>query len=376
MTPPIEGSCDPAFAPVRDAFAENFAQRGERGAAVAVSRGGRLVVDLWGGWRDCARTEPWKADSMVCMMSVVKAISALLVHVLADRGRIDLDAPVAAYWPEFAQNEKQDVLVRHVLDHRAGVPALSRALPANAVFDWTAMTDAIAAEHVRWRPGTVPAYHPVTMGFIAGELIRRTAGVMPGAFLREIAAELGGLDYFIGVPSDALARCAELSGDYAGTIFGASDPATLAYTSIAQVRPEMFNTAAFRRAQIPSINGHGTPRAVAMLFGSLAQCRAGRRGTPISTSALERATTQQWHEIEQTSNQERRMALGFLLGGVKEVPINDNPRSFGHGGAGGALAFADPDLDLGFAYGPSHLYGGQAPSPRTKALVDAVIACA
>jgi CubicO group peptidase (beta-lactamase class C family) len=375
LTPRVEGTCDGAFAAVRDAFAENFANREEHGAAVAVWHRGRLVVDLWGGWRDCAATAPWAADTMVCMMSVVKAVTALLVHVLADRGHLDLDKPVSAYWPEFAQGGKVGVLVRHVLDHRAGVPAISNELPPGAVLDWNAMIDAIAGEPPRWPAGTVPAYHVVTMGFIAGEVIRRVTGSTPGMFLREVAAELGGLDYYISVPAADIARCADVSGDYRGTIFGANDPATLAYTSVAQVRPEMFNTAAFRRAEIPSINGHGTARAIATLFGRLAQCRAGRADTPISTAALERATMEQWHGIEQTSMQERRMALGFLLGGVEDVPINDNPRSFGHGGAGGALAFADPDLDLGFAYGPSRLHGRKGASPRTKALVDAVMTC-
>ncbi len=356
---------------MRDAFSENFASREEHGAAVAVWKRGELVVDLWGGWRDRAGTVPWAADTIVCMMSVVKAITALMVHVLADRGRIDLDRPVAFYWPEFAQRGKDAVLVRHVLDHRAGVPAISHEMSPHAVFDWATMTNAIAEEPARWPAGTVPAYHPVTMGFIAGELVRRVTGSMPGAFLRDITK---GIDYYIGVPSEALVRCAEIFGNYAGTIFGATDPTTLAYRSIAQLQPKMFNTDAFRRAEIPSINGHGTPRAVATLFGHLAQCRAHQRTDFISPAALSRATEEQWHAIELTSMQERRMALGFLLGGVEDVPINANARSFGHGGAGGALAFADPDLELGFAYGPNHLHGRKGVSPRTKALVDAVMA--
>lgn len=372
MIASIQGTCDAAFAAVRDAFSENFASREEHGAAVAVSIRGQLVVDLWGGWRDRAGTVPWAADTIVCMMSVVKAIIALLIHMLADRGQIDLDRPVAFYWPEFAQGGKDAVLVRHVLDHRAGVPAISHEMPPSALFDWTAMTDAIAQEPARWPAGAVPAYHAVTMGFIVGELVRRLTGSTPGAFLRDVT---GGFDYYIGVPPEALDRCAEIFGNYAGTIFGATDRATLAYQSIAQVHPELFNADAFRRSEIPSINGHGTPRAVATLFGRLAQCRADKRADFISTSALSRATEEQWHAIEQSSMQERRMALGFLLGGVADVPINANARSFGHGGAGGALAFADPDLELGFAYGPSHLHGGKGASPRTKALVDAVMAC-
>lgn len=371
---PVEGTCDPVFAPVREAFVQNFASRDEHGAAVAVYRRGRLVVDLWGGWRDVRRSQPWAADTIVCMMSVVKAVTALLVHVLADKGEIDLDERVAHYWPEFARNGKDAVLVRHALDHRAGLPAIRHDLPPGAVFDWEAMIAAIEAEPLEWPPGSVPAYHPVTMGFIAGELVKRVTGKTPGTCLREVARDIPGFDYFIGVPARALPRCAEIHGDYAGTIFGASDRSTLAYWSIAPVTSGMFNTEAFRRAEIPSINGHGTPRSIAALFGELALCRAGKRGGLISPEAIDRATQEQWHAVEQTSMQERRMGVGFILGGLH--PLNANRRSFGHGGAGGALAFADPDLELGFAYGESHLHGQMTMSPRTKALVDAVMRCA
>ena len=375
-TPPVEGTCDERYLPLREAFATNLATLDEHGAAVAVWRDGRLVVDLWGGWRDQAGTLRWTADTLVCMMSVVKGVSAMLVHVLADRGLVDLDCPVAHYWPAFAQGGKSAVLVRHALDHRAGIPALANEVPRDTVFDWDAMTAAIAAEPARWAAGTVPAYHPVTMGFILGELIRRTTGIMPGALLRELMGPPGTFDYFIGVPPSVANPVAEVFGDYANTIFGATDRATLACTSVATLHVDTFNTPAFRQAEIPSINGHGTPRAVATLFGQLAECRAGRRAAPLSTAAIARATTEQWWAIEQTSMQERRMAMGLLLGGAKGVPIPPNPHAFGHGGAGGAVAFADPDLGLGFAYGTAHLHDRKGASPRTGALVEALLACA
>src|SRR5688572_13532422 len=320
----VSGNCDSRYARVRDAFAGNFARLDEHGAAVAVWQDGRLVVDLWGGARDRAGTKPWVADTLVCMMSVVKAVTALLVHVLADRGRIDLDAPVARYWPGFAQSGKEAVLVRHVLDHRAGVRGISAELPHDALYEWNVMTAAIAAEPPRWPAGSVPAYQPVTMGFMAGELIRRATGLRRAAFLHEVTRDLEPCDYYTGLQEQAVDRCAAIFGDYAGTIFGATAPATLAYQSIVPLRYEDFNTPAFRRAEIPSINGHGTPRSVATLLGHLAQCRAGRRASPISTDAIARATMQQWWEIEQTSMQERRMGLGFLLSGPHEVPMNGN----------------------------------------------------
>ncbi|MGE0803070.1 MAG: serine hydrolase domain-containing protein [Lautropia sp.] len=376
MTVQVSGTCEDRYAPVREAFVRNFQQLEEHGAAVAVWQNGRLVVDLWGGWKDRAATMPWQADTLVCMMSVVKAVTALLVHVLADRRAIDLDAPVSDYWPEFAQGGKDRVLVRHVLDHRAGVPGISRRLEPEAVYDWHAMTAAIAAEPARWAAGQVPGYHPVTMGFIAGELIRRVAGVTAGEFLGELMQQPDPFDYYIGVPEDSLIRCAEVFGNFADTIFGATDPGTLAYQSIAPLRYQDFNGSEFRRAEIPSINGHGTPRSIAILFGHLAECRAGRRSDPISVEAIARATTEQWWGIEQTSGHERRMGYGFVLAGPKGVPMSANPRAFGHGGAGGSFAFADPDLGLGFAYGTSHLHSGKGTGPRTQALAAAVVAAA
>jgi len=375
VTGAVQGACDTRFAPLREAFVESFESHGEHGAAVAVWRDGALVVDLWGGWQDRHATVPWTRDTLVCMMSVVKAVTALLVHVLADRGAIDLDARVSHYWPEFAQGGKNEVLVRHVLDHRAGVPGITRTLPREAAYDWRVMTDAVAAEPARWRPGTLPGYHPVTMGFICGELVRRVTGETPGAFLREITAHVPEFDYYIGVPESALERCAELFCDWSQTLFGPTDRSSLAYQSIAPLDPDDFNTARFRCAEIPSINGHGTPRAVATLFGHLAQCRAGSREDLISTAALVRATEEQWHAVEQTSHQERRMGLGFLLGGVDAVPIPGRS-AFGHTGAGGAVAFADPERGPGFAYGTSRLHDAPGASTRTRALIQALERCA
>jgi CubicO group peptidase (beta-lactamase class C family) len=372
----VEGTCEARYLPLREAFAHNLATLDEHGAAVAVWRDGRLVVDLWGGWRDEAATLPWTADTLVCMMSVVKGVTATLVHVLVDAGLLHLDRRVADYWPAFGAAGKSEIRVRHVLDHRAGIPALANPLPREAVFDWKTMTAAIAAEPALWPTGTVPAYHPVTMGFILGELIRRTTGLTPGGFLRQLMGPPGRFDYFIGVPRSVANPVAEIFGDPANTIFGATDRATLACTSVATLHVDTFNTPAFRQAEIPSINGHGTPRAVATLFGHLAECRAGSRSTPLSPAAIARATTEQWWAIEQTSMQERRMGMGLLLGGVQGVPIPTRAKAFGHGGAGGAVAFADPDLGLGFAYGTAHLHDRKGASPRTAALVDALAACA
>lgn len=372
---PIHGTCEPRFAGVREVFAENFRAFGEVGAAVSVALEGRFVVDLWGGFRDRARTRSWERDTLVCMMSVAKGVSALVAHMLVDRGLLDLDAPVARYWPEFAANGKDGVRVRHLLDHRAGLPAISREMPTGAVLDWRAMTEALAAETLQWEPGTRQAYHSVTMGFLVGEVVRRASGRTIGTYLRgEVTAPLG-LDYWIGLPPNEHSRTAEFFGETKGTLFDESEPESLRHRAMRQVPPSLFNTPEFRSAEIPSINGHGAPRAIARLFGALAMGGALKGVRIISPEGLARATAVQWEGREEMLGHRRRMGLGFYVNLPGEIPMGPNPHAFGHTGAGGALGFADPDARLGFAYGMNFMYSGPGMSPRLSRLVESVYRC-
>ena len=189
--PRICGSCDERFAGVRDALAQNFRERGELGAAVAVTIEGKPVVDIWAGWADEARTRPWERDTLVDVFSIGKAMAALCVLILVERGRVELDAPVAAYWPEFSAAGKDEVTVRTLLSHRAGLPAVRRSLPDEAPYDWALMTTALADEQPWWEPGTAHGYHVNTFGFLAGEIVRRVSGQTIGAFFRrEVAGPL------------------------------------------------------------------------------------------------------------------------------------------------------------------------------------------
>ncbi|MBV8168102.1 MAG: beta-lactamase family protein [Alphaproteobacteria bacterium] len=366
--PAIHGDCDPAFAPVRRAFAENFASGEEVGAAVAVWRGERLCVDLWGGHADAAG-RPWQRDTMVSMMSVAKGVLALCAHRLVERGALDLDAPVARTWPEFAAAGKGGVLVRHLLDHSAGLSAVDGPLPEGAACDWAFMTDALARTAPAAPPGVQRAYHPITMGWLVGEVIRRVTGMTVGRMLAtEIAAPYG-IDYHIGVADADLPRCADTLGDFAQTIFNGANDGSLGARALAMLPHTLLNTPAYRRAELPSVNGIGTARAIAKLYGLLAQ----PGGSPLlGAAALARATTLQWEGPEATMGQRRRMALGFILGDPPHVPLGPNPRSFGHTGAGGALGFADPDAGIGFAYAPNRMHVGSPISPRLQRLVDAL----
>jgi CubicO group peptidase (beta-lactamase class C family) len=370
----VNGHCGSRFAGVRAAFAENFRSRGEVGAAVAVTLAGEPVIDLWGGYADQAGTRPWVVDTLVCMMSVAKAVTATCAAMAVDRGLLDWDQPVARYWPEFAAGGKADIPVRWTLDHRAGLPAISQAMPDGAVYDWEAMTAALAAQEPLSVPGTQRAYHSVTLGFLVGELIRRTTGRTLGDFLAEELCRPHAIEYWIGLPAENHHRCAEFFGETAGTLFDQGAKNALMVRAMAQVPPEDFNTPRFRSAEIPSINGIGTARGVARLFGGLAAGGVLDGKRFVGAEALGQATTMQWHGTEDLLGHTRRMGLGFALGLPGQIGMGPNLRSFGHTGAGGAIGFADPDAGLGFAYAPNHMYSGAGISPRLQALVDALYA--
>ncbi|WP_107473863.1 serine hydrolase domain-containing protein, partial [Streptomyces griseiscabiei] len=272
----VRGHCEARFEAVRDAFEENFGAREELGAAVTVTLGGETVVDLWGGWADAARTRPWERDTVVNVWSTTKGATALCAHVLVDRGLLDLDAPVAAYWPEFAAAGKEDVRVRHLLSHRSGLAGPREPLSFEQLLDWELTVKRLAAQEPWWEPGTQSGYHAMTFGFLVGEVVRRVSGLLPGAFLaREIAGPLG-IDFTIGLPEAEAGRVAELvhppaaSTSEQAAIFAQLTPTALSALANPLVGAAEANSPAWRAAEVPAANGHGTARAVAALYGILA----------------------------------------------------------------------------------------------------------
>ena len=209
----IEGYCDPRFDRVREVFAENWDLFDEVGASIGVTIGGEPVVDLWGGWSDAARTQPWDRDTIVIVASTTKGLTGLCGNMLIDRGLLDPEAPVAKYWPEFAQNGKEGVLVKHLFDHRAGLPNMPRGVAGD---DWDGVVGALATMRPRWEPGTAHNYHAGTYGYLIGELIIRITGETTGEFLRREVCEPLGVDAWIGVPLELDDRCAEVCGQGAG----------------------------------------------------------------------------------------------------------------------------------------------------------------
>ncbi|MGW1098869.1 serine hydrolase domain-containing protein [Streptomyces sp. NPDC002455] len=380
--PQIQGHCDDRFAAVREAFAANFAERDELGAAVTVLLDGRPVVDLWGGWADGERSRPWERDTVVNVWSTTKGPTALCAHVLADRGLLDLDAPVTAYWPEFGAAGKESVRVRHLLSHRSGVAGLRDPHTLAELYDWELTTARLAATAPWWEPGTRSGYHAISYGFLVGEVVRRVSGLLPGEFLRkEITGPLG-IDFHVGLPEKDAGRVAELVQPKAvsreqAALFATMEPVAIASLLNPGTGTAAANTSEWRAAEIPAANGHGTARGVAALYGILAGRGSldGRR--ILSEEAAERVREGQGSCRDLVLGagfaHETELGLGLWLSGPN-ASYGPNPRAVGHDGAGGSCGLADPEAGIALGYVMNRMGPHIADDPRKMALVDAVYA--
>jgi CubicO group peptidase (beta-lactamase class C family) len=380
---PIQGTCDARFASVREVFAEQLAKPEEIGAALSVTLDGQIVVDLWGGHADAGRARAWTPDTLVNVFSTTKGMTALCAHRLADQGKLDFDAPVARYWPEFAQSGKQAIPVRWLLDHSAGLAAVEKPLPAGAMCDWDAMTAALAEQAPLWEPGTAHGYHALTFGWLVGEVVRRVAGKSLGCYFRdEIAGPLGA-DFWIGTRAALDARTAEL---VPGPLPGPGE-ANLLLELMAQAKPWALksflnpappaggmNGRAWRAAEIPAGNGHASARGLARVYTALA-CGGTLDGVGVlSPAQIDAARTSRRHGADLLIPLTTHFAQGFQLG-TKAEPIGPSGRSFGHSGAGGSFGFADPESRLGFGYVMNRMENGLfLIGPRATALMNAAFA--
>jgi len=378
--PPVQGRYDPRFRPIVDAFLGNYETGEEVGSAVSVIVDGRKVIDIWGGWTDANRSIAWSEDTLVCMMSVAKGITAITFAMLIDRGLIDIDAPVANYWPEFAANGKEGVLVRHVLDHTAGLPVLTdKRLWPGALLDREAMVSALEIQHPLWEPGTVAAYHVHTQGFILGEIMRRVAGSTVGPFLRDNIKGPLGVDYAIGLPDVEHGRCARLMPHPGLKLMAAktAEPETnLRPLAFYQNPPgsweEMLNSAEWRRCEMASGNGHGNARAVARIYGTLARGGTMDGVTLMRPETIQLMASLQHDQIELLQERHYRQGLGVLLNSPGAVYMGPNPEAFGHHGIGGSIGFADPVAKIGFSYACNQMHAVGDNGPRARALIDAL----
>ncbi|MFJ3162129.1 serine hydrolase domain-containing protein [Streptomyces kanasensis] len=384
----VQGTVDPGFEPVRDAFTRNFDQRGERGAAVAVYRDGRKVIDLWAGTRDVDGTALWAVDTAQVVRSVTKGVAAAVPLLLHQRGQLDLDAPVGTYWPEYKAAGKERTLVRHLLAHRAGVPVLDAPLPpADALDvgrDFERAAAAVAAQAPAWEPGTDHGYHAHTYSWLLAALVRRVTGRPIGRWVAEEVARPLGLDLWLGLPQDEahrvgrVGRLAEPPASATGGLVlrpkravaeAYGDERSLTRRAFAVIDPAPDeNDPAYRAAGLPGSGGIATARALARFYASLIGPVDGHRLFAPATLAVART--------EESAGPDRvlvvgtRFGLGYMLHGSASPLLG--PGSFGHPGRGGSLAFADPESGVALGYVTNGMRKGVTADPRAQALIRAV----
>jgi len=384
----VHGSCDPKFQPVRQEFERNFRERGEVGASVCITLQGETVVDLWGGLTRADTATPWTEDTVSIVFSSTKGATALCAHVLASRGQLDLDAPVAKYWPEFAQAGKDQIPVKMLLNHQAGLPAVRAPLPQGAYADWELMVNALAREEPFWEPGTRNGYHALTLGWLVGEVVRRISGKSLGTFFQDEIAKPLGLDFWIGLPADKEARVAPM-------IDAKPDPDSLFFREIAKpgslqslvllnsggymgAAPE-YDSRAAHAAEIGAAGGITNARGLAGMYAPLA-CGGKSKGVAlVSPATLARmALVSSATGRDAVLVMPTRFSLGFMKSmdnrrerpGVQDsVLISED--AFGHVGAGGSFGFADPKAAMSFGYTMNRMGPGASLNERGQSLVDA-----
>ena len=376
----LQGMHGVAYAPLVEAFVGNFAEYGaefgEVGASLCVVREGEVVVDIWAGHADAERTRSWEENTIANIYSSTKGVAAAAAAMLVDRGQLDVDAPVVEYWPEFGQNGKEAITVAQLLTHEAGLVGVDEELPDGAVLDWDVMVGALERQAPMWSPGAGMGYHAITYGWLVGEVIRRIDGRGCGQFVREEIATPLGVDCFIGLPASEDARTADLLAAPGAAPIGAGpDPDSLAGKALGLAGPRLagaVNSREWRAAELPAANGTSNARALAAIYGALANGGGGLMSAEsVSASAAERVSAE-----DKVLGFEVRRALGYILstpGGRYEWGPNLN--TFGHSGAGGSLGFADPEAKVGFGYVMNQMSAGLGADPRWKPLIDGLYAC-
>ena len=368
-----DGTWDDRFQPVVDAFDANFAERGESGASLCITLGGETVVDVWGG--------TFGRDTISIVHSCTKGATALCAHVLASRGLLDVEAPVAEYWPEFATRGKEAVTVRMMLDHSAGVPVFRRAIERGELYDWDRVVQLLEEEEPHWEPGTRNGYHMINFGWTVGELVRRVSGRSLGTFFREEIAEPLGIDFWIGLPEEHEARVAPMIpyARQSGEPLGAfalkllSDPRSIPALAMQNIASTNMNSREMHAAQIGGGGGITNARGLAGMYTPLA-VDDGR--------LVDHATLERMRRVSVATNCDAtlqlatRFALGFMVSMDNRAKAEKDSAiigegAFGHVGAGGSIGFADPRLGMAFGYSMDQMGAGILLNERGQSLVDA-----
>lgn len=365
----IQGSCDRKYLPVKEAFTENFRQGLEVGASVCVTEGGRTVVDLWGGHADEHRTKPWQEDTIVIVFSTTKIMVALCGLMLVDRGLLDLDAPVAKYWPEFAEGGKENLPVRYIFSHTSGLPGWDEPIPLEALYDWDRIVGMLARQKPWWEPGTASGYHMLTMGFLIGELVMRVTGKSFGTFFRTEVAERLRADFHIGLAPEHRHRLSRLV--VAAERNRDVEPGSIADRVLSNPAQVQLTSRASQAVEIPSGNGHGNARSIARIGSAIAMGGEVDGVRLLSRETLDQALEEQSYVTDLVIGEPLRIGLGMGIPS-KEFPC-PNPNTLHWGGRGGSFCIMDLDAGICCAYAMNRLMGEyRRGDPRNASIQNAL----
>ncbi len=371
--PIIDGYCDSKFEDVKNVFTENFAHRNELGASVCVFKNGEKVVDLWGGHKDSNKSELWEKDTIVLMNSVAKSICSISVHILSDKGLINLNSPVCDYWREFGQAGKENITVANVLGHECGAIFSDTANPSDW-YSYEKQCAAIAAQEPAFTAGTNGAYNTVNIGFILGEVVRHVTGKNVGQFIRdEISLPLNA-EYQIGLKDEEAERLSDmhLNTENAFWAMGADPNSNLHRAwSGKPASGDFLNSEHIRKGIFPAFGGHGNARGVATIYAALAGNGQLNGVRILSENAVKRAAQLVWERKCYMTGWDLRMGLGFEQNSPYYIPMGDNPKAFGKFGSGGAIGFCDREKNLSFSYATNFQCEGAGIGERSRLLTEA-----
>ena len=345
----VSGSCDPRFDAVIGLFEANLASGADVGASFAATIEGETVVDIWGGWADKARTRLWQADTIVNVYSTTKTMTALTALLLADRGELDFDAPVARYWPEFAAKGKAAVTVGQLMAHSSGLSGWREPVTQEDLYDWDKATALLAAQAPFWEPGTAPGYHATTQGYLVGEVVRRITGRSLGTVFREEIAEPLGADFHIGMGPQHDARVADLIPPTAGVPADLGEPSPLLINVMTNpaTNPLETRTRAWRAAEMPAVNGQGNARSIAQIHMLLANGGVANGKRLLSEAGCRKALEPQVEGVDLVLGMPARFGLGFGLAPMIPLP---GPECIFWGGYGGSLIIIDMAARATYAF--------------------------
>ena len=369
MSVEIQGHCDEKFASVKDAFAKNFEDKLDTGASVAITVDGENVVDLWAGDLVDAGDEKWSEDTIVNVWSTTKTMAATVMLMLADRGLLDFNEKVATYWPEFAQQGKENIEVRHIMSHSAGLSSLEEPIVFADFCDHQRIVDLLAAQAPWWEPGTQSGYHAITQGHLQNEIVRRIIGKTLGTFFREEIAEPLGADFHIGTPASCYPRIGVLSPPEAGLDIGLDPHSVMAKTLTNPALDALApRTDAWRQAEIPAANGHGNARSVARIHSAIA-CGGEVDGVRLmSEEGCRRIFDVQTDGEDLVLGMPVRFGMGFGINSEHQ-PIGPNKNVCSWGGWGGSLSVIDMDAKMSFAYVMNRMMAGTTGDMRAANLL-------